>query len=369
MAKPVAASFEGDELDLSFDGRSASVGVDLREPRLVYELTLTPSAAAHGVTAASVELYVSDTNQKGSWLKVDATVSIDGATGRITVRPQAPVLTRYAKVHCRLDVRDDNLAAAQASFANIASGILRVGYYAQSSSALYTYDAQGNRTGSTTTKGDYQLGLSRTDEISVYHLWDNSDRIKKMEKTSVLDDGTAVATTWAYVYDALGSLVEKGEVFTEAGEHIAFSADSGHYVRYRYDLWNRLTGVEKGNMGTGSAIQVASYEYDPTGLRIRKVTSTTTTEYVYGQDGNVLRETCDESGADAVAIDYIYALGKLAGWIETIGTVSTKYWAATDHLGSVTAATDASGTIAMRRDYSAFGDSRDAVLETEVGPR
>ena len=70
-----------------------------------------------------------------------------------------------------------------------------------------------------------------------------------------------------------------------------------------------------------------------------------------------------------MTIDYVYALGKLAGWTETIGAVSTKYWATTDHLGSVTAATDSNGTIAMRRDFSAFGDSRDAVLETAAGPR
>ncbi len=67
---------------------------------------------------------------------------------------------------------------------------------------------------------------------------------------------------------------------------------------------------------------------------------------------------------------YVYdALGRLAGWMETTGGISTKYWAATDHLGSVTAATDSGGTLAMRRDFSAFGDSIDAVLETAAGPR
>ncbi len=316
-----------------------------------------------------MELYASDTNQKGSWAKVAATVSVDDATGRILVKPLAAIMTRYAKVHCVLDSRDENLAAAQASFANIASGILRVGYYAQESSATYTYDGQGNRASTSTTKGESRLGLSRTDEDSVYHLWDNSDRIKKIEKITVLDGGVAVTTTWAYVYDALGNLVEKGDAFTESGDQIAFLADSGHYVRYRYDLWNRLVEVWKGDAGTVSATQAATYEYDPTGLRIQKTSRSTRTSYVYGIDGSVLRETRDETMLADVTIDYVYALGRLAGWIETTGGIATKYWATTDHLGSVTAATDSGGSLAMRRDFSAFGDSIDAVLETAAGPR
>ena len=335
----------------------------------MYELSLSPAVPGHAISPESVELYVSDTNEKGSYHKLEATVSIDDASGRIIVKASQAILTRYAKVHCILDTRDKNLKAAQARFTNLATGILRIGYYAQKTDAYYGYDKQGNRVSSSITKGEAGLGLSATLENALYRYWDNSDRVKLVEKTTTEQDGLPVTSTWAYTYDALGNLAEKGDTFVQNGVAIDFLSDSGHYVRYEYDLWNRLVAVWKGEAGTASATQAATYVYDPTGLRIRKISTSATTEYVYGLDGNVLRETRDETVGDDVAIDYVYALGKLVGWTETIAGASVKYWAATDHLGSVTAATDSSGKIAMLRDYSAFGDSKDAVLETEAGPR
>jgi hypothetical protein len=95
-------------------------------PRLVYELSLSPAVPGHAISPESVELYVSDTNEKGSYHKLEATVSIDDASGRIIVKASQAILTRYAKVHCILDTRDKNLKAAQARFTNLATGILRI---------------------------------------------------------------------------------------------------------------------------------------------------------------------------------------------------------------------------------------------------
>ncbi|MBP7263999.1 MAG: RHS repeat-associated core domain-containing protein [Spirochaetia bacterium] len=153
---------------------------------------------------------------------------------------------------------------------------------------------------------------------------------------------------------------------------ISFSATEGSYFRYQYDLWNRLSAVYRSEAGTDAATApVSTYRYDPNGLRILKTTADTETLYPYGVDGTLLEETrmvmADPS--QTVRLDFVHAFGTILAWQEHSETITRRYWAISDHLGSVSGASDESGTLVMRQDYDAFGNPHDALLPGLTGPR
>jgi len=124
-------------------------------------------------------------------------------------------------------------------------------------------------------------------------------------------------------------------------------------------------------MGTDAATTpVSTYRYDPNGLRILKTTADTETLYTYGVDGTLLEETrmVLADPGQTVRLDFVHAFGTILAWQERTGTITRRYWAITDHLGSVTGASDESGTLVMRQDYDAFGNPHDALLPALTGP-
>ncbi len=70
-----------------------------------------------------------------------------------------------------------------------------------------------------------------------------------------------------------------------------------------------------------------------------------------------------------VQLDFVYAFGTILAWQERTGTITRRYWAISDHLGSVSGASDESGTLVMRQDYDAFGNPHEALLPGLTGPR
>lgn len=76
---------------------------------------------------------------------------------------------------------------------------------------------------------------------------------------------------------------------------------------------------------------------------------------------------------DGTVEAYVWALGKIVGYEKIAGTQRTRYYTATDIIGSVTATTDQTGALVGRREYADFGSSgmdgagNDASLEWFTG--
>ncbi len=345
-----------------FDNRSASIGVAFEEARYVHSLTAVPTDGSAVLPEGTIELYVRD-GVTEAWKKVGAAVTRKD-DGSITATLERPERTTEAKLHCTLDARDENLLPAPGAFSNEKKAILRVEYFAEHSESAWTFDAQGNRLTTETELGEASLGFDETSEGTAYTYWPNSDRVR----TVTLSKAGGASETWAYVYDKNGNLTEKGNAFTDSGATIAFSPDSGDYVRYTWDLWSRLARVEKGVAGTASALEVSSYRYDVDGMRIAKSAGTKQTTWIYAQDGTAISEIRTD-GAESVRIDTVWANGRILGWTETDAEGAKRYWAAVDQVGSVTGATDADGKLASLRDHSAYGERADSVYDTASGPR
>jgi len=321
--------------NIELDQGSTSVGVMFNRLIELTSLTLTPQIANHRVTTQNLEVYVS---ADGVSYSKSALGSVTTAGGKITVSFSPAVNAIAVKIHCLWDDRTvDYEVDDRATFVNDAGSIVTVTYLEQNRTAGYTYDHEGNRTEETLSES---LGADRD---YVYSLWQGTNRIKT--------DGR-----YAYVFDANGNLTAKGKSYTIGSDGtVSFSQSAGEYWAYTYDLWNRMVSVAKGSAGVGSAQQVASYVYDPEGLRIRKVATLTglSTDYWYGVDGNVAYEKRSDGRTRA----YAYAVGRLVGYDEKVGVTTTRYYTCTDILGSVTAETDSSGKLVGSREYKDFGQA------------
>jgi len=365
---PLSDQLDSSRILLSFDGRAASIGADLKKDTYVYAVTLIPDDASAHVPALatdSVTLYAKGGELGQEWTRLDASITQDPATGRLSAVLPAPLRLRQIKLHCELDIRDINLEAPKALFTNYANGMLEVGYFADRLEQSYLYDAQGNRIQTSRKSGSQERGLSHDTATRDYEYWDNTDRIRFTSQVVIGDDGQTSTESWAYVYDPVGNLVEKGNAYSVSTDGaISFNATEGSYFRYQYDLWNRLSAVYRSEAGTDAATApVSTYRYDPNGLRILKTTADTETLYTYGVDGTLLEETrmVLADPGQTVRLDFVHAFGTILAWQERTGTITRRYWAITDHLGSVTGASDESGTLVMRQDYYAFGNPHEAL--------
>ena len=121
-------------------------------------------------------------------------------------------------------------------------------------------------------------------------------------------------------------------------------ADSSGTTGYTWDVENRLASVTL--PGAGGTV---TYQYDPFGRRIEKVSPSGTTIYAYDGD-NVVEEL--DGGGMAVA-RYAQGLGIDEPLAMYRGGASYYYNA--DGLGSITSLTNSSGQIAASYTYDSFG--------------
>jgi RHS repeat-associated protein len=177
--------------------------------------------------------------------------------------------------------------------------------FTQTGQRTYTYDATGNPT-------DLGAVVGANNRLTSY-------------------DG------WTLGYDAEGNLTSKSKVGTS-------------YV-YTWNGVGQLVGVAL------NGTTVATYAYDGFGQRVYKVTPSGAQHFVY-QGGNLLLAA---NAAGVVTDEYMYYPGIDAPLGVRRGT--TQYYYATDHLGSVLALTDVSGTIVNQYRYTPFG-AAELVSET-----
>ncbi|HCM28450.1 MAG TPA: hypothetical protein DIC34_18280 [Treponema sp.] len=322
-------SFAADQTVVLFDYGSMSVGVDLGGTYEVGRITLDPRVTGHRIHADRFELLIATYNMDGNWTKqTDLSFETTG-TGEIIARFRIPVTARYVKLHCFYD--DLKADGNPADKATVRDPLITVGYFETRRDESYEYDKKGNRKTVTTT-------FANRTTSSSYTYWSNTDRVKT--------DGT-----FAYVYDSNGNMVEKGTKFVETETEIQFFNNEGEYIKYEYDLANRMVRVLRSTTGKAAATERARYRYGPDGLRIAKTTSAGTRFYVYGLDGNKLSEISSVSSTDT-----IWVLGKKFAEVETVNSTATTTYLATDQVGSVIAATDENGKVIWQGTITAFGE-------------
>ena len=243
------------------------------------------------------------------------------------------------KIHCRFDDRDADylpikVRGAKSDFSNLARAMVEIYCLVAKRNETYVYDGNGNRSQETIT--------TVTPRTSNYVYYPNSDRLK----TRISTDGTV---NWTFTYDNNGNLIQKGNTFTEADGYTQ-SGEGVLYWEYDYDVLNRLVAVRK------NTVQVATYIYDPTGLRIYK---DGTKDYLYDYDlsGNVICET-ETSAAPNMIRSYVWVTGRHLARVDgVIGDVSAdKFFYETDHLGSPMVVTDGIGDVVWRGDFTPFGE-------------
>jgi RHS repeat-associated protein len=173
----------------------------------------------------------------------------------------------------------------------------------------YQYDRYGNRmidTRGTTTLADFNKVTNPLVESA-------TNRLATMQDSDSAPD---------FVYDAAGNLTRDAE-----GK------------RYQFDAENRVTAYFRSSNHSGEPDTV--YQYDGSGRRVRKVTPSGETVFVYNAYGKLVAEYADS----------------------TPGSPSIRY-VTKDHLGSSRVITDGAGVVLTRDDYLAFGES----LSAKLGP-
>lgn len=188
------------------------------------------------------------------------------------------------------------------------------------------------------------------------------------EPTPLVD--ATVSWSQEYIYDRFGNrtqvqgtnaqnlnisttnnrLTGSGYTYDPAGN--LKSEPNGRF--YFYDAENRLIKASSDQAGNDI---IAQYFYDASGQRIKKVTQSSTTRFVYNQSGTLLAEYEGEPvpAIDSPTKENIYAPSGLLAVIEANQT----YYLTPDHLGSPRIITDSIGAISSRRDFYPFGESID----------
>ena len=184
------------------------------------------------------------------------------------------------------------------------------GQLTEAGSQTYSYDANGNPTGT-----GYDIGP------------DNE----------LLSDGT-----WNYSYDTNGNLTQQVNI-----------ADGTTWT-YGYNNVQQMVWAIETDASSTVLVQ-ANYSYDVFGNRFNKTVIqggiTTTPQYVYTQDG-MLYATLDASGT--VQTRYVSDVTGLNHW-EAQVTSSGVQWLLSDYQGSVREVVDNSGTVLDAIAYDVFG--------------
>lgn len=143
---------------------------------------------------------------------------------------------------------------------------------------------------------------------------------------------------WTYTY------TDEGELLQQTSK-----ANVGTWRKFSYSAEGLLLQVQSSVAGT--AQPTVSYGYDGDGRRVTRTVATAATDrFVYDGDDPLL----EYQGANLTAAMSFAGLDTPLGrWLP--GTTPTKHYCLADGLGSITALTNATGTITERYSYTAYG--------------
>jgi RHS repeat-associated protein len=226
------------------------------------------------------------------WYKTDSTNCPSGASGN---NGQIQCITDNVDSGRNVSYAYDALYRLTAATTNGSSGYAKWG-------VSLNYDRYGNRLGQSQT-----YGAPPTNSVSV-------------------DATTNHITGSPYAYDANGNMTNDGN------------------NTLVYDGENRVLSATNGSTS-------GTYSYDGNSLRVQKVSSGTTTIYIFS-GSKVIAEYSGTSAPYPLAREYIYSRSALLAKIES-GT--TKYYHQ-DHLSN-RVVTDSSGTAVAQLGHYPFGES------------
>lgn len=216
---------------------------------------------------------------------------------------------------------------------------------------LMSYDKVGNM-------------LARLDQLhserSEVYQYDNIQQLISFKRGKEQGGSIALPTRMqTFRYDALGNRIsaqEDGKTtnyavnnvneYTEIRGNLAMQYDAnGNMVKdeahtYRYDYNNKLVQVDD---------NTATYAYDALGRRIRKTTAEGIVNFFYAGD-DVIEE---QDGSKALLATYL--IGNGIDDMIKMNRKGNEYFYHTNHLGSVMAVSDQSGTVQERYEYDPFG--------------
>jgi RHS repeat-associated protein len=367
--------------NVKLDYAAGSVGVNLGSEYQVTRIELTPQnqdIINNRVKPEDIRVFASVTSaQTYTEVPADqftAKYVLKNEVWIIEIVMKTPVNGRYIKIKTDWDDRNDDFTwADKTEFGNNVDKLIKVYYNAETRDEAYEYDALGNRTKeSITLKG-------KSEEVKNYGYYADGSRLKSNGK-------------WAYVYDANGNVVKKGDMLdiggvitkvkdaagylntvTNSVNEIQFSiADKGTYWQYEYDLMNRMIKVSKNNE------EIVEYTYSWKGYRVKKVKLNATadelktTYYIFSPNGKLLYQEEEKYGTETANFyrQYDYLFNKLfAKDVGRVGTTTAdvRFYYHTDHLGSVTAITDEAGDTAWGNEFTPFGSGADSGNKPDGG--
>jgi RHS repeat-associated protein len=326
---------------IQLDTAAQSLGAFMTKAYIIQKIELEPEPdnRQHRVRTQDLAVYVSMTNtaaqgsEDPSWTPVPYHATKDEDTGVITIIFNERIQAKYVKVTTIWDDRDEeNLSFArnEKAFKNDdAFKLMRVWVLTTSRTQLFDYNVAGNRsivsTGFSSQRGyDYAANSSGVGFNSLL-TWDH---------------------IWHYFYDGNGNQVARAKKIISATTY----DPSDEYWTYQYDLHNRLTGVLHGTE------KVATYSYDAAGLLVTRTDEKNKlTRYAYSPGGKLIYEQKEATAAGLRKRSFVYSQNTLVGWSDTDDNGRHDYYTLTDHLGSVTAITDTTGTKVWGGEYDAFG--------------
>ncbi|MBN2175433.1 MAG: RHS repeat protein [Spirochaetales bacterium] len=337
------------------DYSSSSIVAQFDQPARIRRIELVPGENhnQHRVEENQFELYLKSPG--GNYTKYiplanDQFIK-DNETGKMTFIFSEPVENiTTLKIHVLFDERNKFYAAQdKAEFINELSQILEIYQEGQSASEYFDYDKNGNRI--------WQRKLNRQSLEYDSLYYENTEWLKTDERR-------------AYNYDKMGNVTEKGThiisadglIFAvsspEAQEYInnitqthsinfATTGKDVTYYQYQFDALNRLEKVYK------NGLELASYTYDVTGLRITKTANGETIHYVY-EGSNLIFEKNVTTGE---VTNYVFGFGKhLAKAEGPINDPENVDYYHTDQIGSVRAVSDETGELLWEGEYTVFGE-------------
>ena len=322
--------------EIALDSASRSVGVDLGAVYGVNKIELHPANASHRVRQQDLSIYISLDNAQASsdpemsdYTKVTDLTMAAASDGVLTLTFPTLFEARYIKITTIWDDRDiDNTSIDSFStFKNSPTELVKVWALVKNQNQTYEYDSIGNRTKLTVD------GETKTIEYYQNQAGGNLSWIKY--------DGE-----WYYQYDQAGNRTVKAKALLAGTANQEPIDTSQEYWTYAWDLHNRLAAVSK------NGTQIVAYTYDTENFRVRRIGSDGTTIYAYDRMGSLIYQKNETSGFER---SIAYLGGEVIGWTETVGGTTTKYYAVTDHLGSVTKVLDASAKVVWQSEYTAFG--------------
>jgi RHS repeat-associated protein len=304
-----------------FDTRANSVGIDLEVVQDVTKIQILTGNPDHRLSKANIEVWISDTNEHGSFTEAPVYDLIEPVPGLLELSFYPAIQGQYIKVHSLWDERDEYYSPIDNSTVeSTPDALIKVFYNAKNKRESYTYDEMGNRLSSTV---DLE-GIAKTRRYT-YKPFTNL----------ILSNGI-----FEYAYDDAGNMVSKTQLIDEAS--------TGDSWSYSYDLLNRLVAVV-------TPETTVSYRYNHLGLRVTKEKSETNESWVYqyGAEQEVVYEEHLEDGNRVELTLKYFVLGK--AYAEERVEEGTRYFYHHDHLGSVIALSDESGALVWEGDYNVFG--------------